>query len=136
MCNLAMIHEMEEKPKRDASLGLNSCLCDSSNSSDGSSTQTVRLLAQLSLPTFVLNRAYFVCNDSYLVSARSHSDPSVFPPLGVGFLSRLSQERERTHFFRHYGHYEQFRTIVSCAGDSSLSIAARMKMIITSYKQS
>lgn len=130
MYNRAMIHEMEEKPKRDASLGLNS-----SNSSDGSSTQTVRLLAQLSLPTFVLNRAYFVCNDSYLVSARSHSDPSVFPPLGIGFLSRPSQERERTHiFFRHYGHYEQFHTIVSCAGDSSLSIAARMKMIITSYR--
>lgn len=64
-----MTYEMEEKPRRDASLGLDSSYQESSNPSDESSTPSVKVLAQFSLPTLVLNRAYFVCNDNYLVSA-------------------------------------------------------------------
>ncbi|XP_018044210.1 PREDICTED: chloride channel protein 2 isoform X2 [Atta colombica] len=36
--------------------------------------QSVKILAQLSLPTLVLNRAYFVCNDSYLMYGRYTKD--------------------------------------------------------------
>ncbi|KAL0129071.1 hypothetical protein PUN28_004037 [Cardiocondyla obscurior] len=36
--------------------------------------QSVRLLAQFSLPALVLNRAYFVCNDEYLMYGRYTKD--------------------------------------------------------------
>ncbi|XP_011175195.1 chloride channel protein 2 isoform X2 [Solenopsis invicta] len=66
---------MEEKPKREASSALDPSFRESSNPSDGSSSMpSVRLLAQLSLPTLVLNRAYFVCNDNYLMYGRYTKD--------------------------------------------------------------
>ncbi|XP_012539647.1 chloride channel protein 2 isoform X2 [Monomorium pharaonis] len=65
---------MEEKPKKDTSLGLDSSFREPSNQNDESSMQSVKLLAQLSLPALVLNRAYFVCNDNYLMYGRYTKD--------------------------------------------------------------
>ncbi|XP_011641059.1 chloride channel protein 2 isoform X2 [Pogonomyrmex barbatus] len=63
-----MIYEMVEKSRTNASLDL-----DSSNSSDASSTQS-KLFAQFSLPALILNRAYYVCNDNYLMYGRYTKD--------------------------------------------------------------
>ncbi|KAG5329820.1 CLCN2 protein, partial [Acromyrmex charruanus] len=65
---------MEEKSRRDTSSDLNSNYHELSYLSDESSMQSVKILAQLSLPTLVLNRAYFVCNDSYLMYGRYTKD--------------------------------------------------------------
>ncbi|XP_018370470.1 PREDICTED: chloride channel protein 2 isoform X2 [Trachymyrmex cornetzi] len=65
---------MEEKSRRDTSSDLNSNYHESSYPSDESSMQSVKILAQLSLPALVLNRAYFVCNDSYLMYGRYTKD--------------------------------------------------------------
>ncbi|XP_018306694.1 chloride channel protein 2 isoform X2 [Mycetomoellerius zeteki] len=65
---------MEEKSKSDTPSGLNSNYRESSYPSDESSMQSVKILAQLSLPTLVLNRAYFVCNDNYLMYGRYTKD--------------------------------------------------------------
>ncbi|XP_011861088.1 PREDICTED: chloride channel protein 2 isoform X1 [Vollenhovia emeryi] len=65
---------MEEMSGRDASLSLNSSFRHPSSPSDETSMQSVRLLARLSLPALVLNRAYFVCNDSYLMYGRYTKD--------------------------------------------------------------
>jgi len=107
----AIIYEMEEKSMKDTSSDLNSNYHELSYPSDESSMQSVKILAQLSLPTLVLNRAYFVCNDSYLVSTPSHFNFIMFFRDKVGFLLRLFC-RESAQFSRHYGHYEQFRIII------------------------
>ncbi|XP_011701867.1 PREDICTED: chloride channel protein 2 isoform X2 [Wasmannia auropunctata] len=65
---------MEEKPRGDAPSGLNPSFRESSEPSDESSMQSVKLLAKLSLPTLILNRAYFVCNDNYLMYGRYTKD--------------------------------------------------------------
>lgn len=134
MYDRAVIYEMEEKPRRDSSLSLNTNFRESSNLSDESSTQSVKLLAQFSLPTLVLNRTYFVCNDSYLVSVRSHFNPTVFLRRGT-FPVEILSTRERNVFPA----LRPLRTILyNCflrtAGDSPLSFAARMKTIIISAR--
>ena len=92
----AIIYEMEEKSMKDTSSDLNSNYHELSYPSE-SSMQSVKILAQLSLPTLVLNRAYFVCNDSYLVSTPSHFNFIMFFRDKVGFLLTLLS-RERTVF--------------------------------------
>ena len=91
---------MEEKSKKDTSSDLNSNYHELSYPSDESSMQSVKILAQLSLPTLVLNRAYFVCNDSYLVSTPSHFNFTTFFRDKVDFLLRLfcRESFERTVF--------------------------------------